>query len=90
MNTQHANIRSQQRGIPPLIDQWLDLYGKEEYDGNGAVIVYLCKSSIRSMERDLGKRPVSRMSEWLSAYKVRSTGGETITMGFRRKRINRK
>ena len=90
MYTLHAQVRSQQRGIPPLIDQWLDFYGIEEYDGNGAVIVYLCKSSIRSMEKDLGKRPVSRMSEWLNAYKVRTTGGETITVGFRRNRIRRK
>ena len=90
MNTLHAQIRSQQRGIPPLIEQWLDLYGTEEYDGKGAVIVYLCKRSIRCMERDFGKRPVSRMSEWLNAYKVRSTGGETITIGFRLNRIRRK
>ena len=90
MNTRHANIRLQQRGIPPMIDQWLDLYGKEEYDGKGAVIVYLCKDSIRSLEKDLGKRPVSRMSEWFSAYKVRSTAGDTITVGFRRNRIKRK
>jgi hypothetical protein len=90
MNTRHAYIRSQQRGIPPMIDQWLDLYGREEYAENGVVIVYLCKDSIRSLEKDLGKRPVSRMSEWFNAYKVRSTAGDTITVGFRRNRIKRK
>lgn len=27
MNTQHAELRAQQRGIPPLMDDLLDRYG---------------------------------------------------------------
>ena len=46
--TYHATIRSQQRGIPPLILQWLDLYGEEEYDGHGAVIRYFSRASRRA------------------------------------------
>ena len=38
MNTRHAEFRAQQRGIPPIIDQLLDLYGHEEHDGHGGVI----------------------------------------------------
>ena len=57
--TQHATTRMQQRGIPPMVDQLLDLYGQEEYDGHGAVTLYLNKTSIRNMERDLGRRPVA-------------------------------
>ncbi len=90
MNTRHAELRSQQRGIPPMIDQWLDLYGQEEHDGHGAVVVYLNKMSIRHMERDMGRRPVARMSEWLGAYKVRASNGETITIGHRTRRVRRK
>ncbi len=56
MNTIHAAVRAQQRCIPPMVDQLLDLYGQEEYDGHGAVILYLNKVSIRHMERDLGNR----------------------------------
>jgi hypothetical protein len=73
-----------------MIDQFLDLYGQEEYDGRGAVVLYLSKASIRSMERDLGRRPVSRLSEWLGAYKVRAMDGKTITVGHRTGRIWRK
>ena len=90
MNTRHADIRAQQRGIPPMIDQWLDLYGQEEYDGHGGVVVYLNKASIRHMERDLGRRPVARMSEWFDAYKVRASSGETVTIGHRTSRVRRR
>ena len=83
MTTKHSQIRAKQRGIPPIISQLLDLYGAEEHDGHGAVIVYLSKDSIRRMERDLGRQPVSRFSEWLDAFKVRGADGKTITIGHR-------
>lgn len=90
MYTKHAQARAQQRGIPPMVDQWLDLYGQEEHDGHGAVILYLDKKSIRNMERDLGRRPVARSSEWLDAYKVKDRDGRTITVGHRYRRLWRK
>ena len=51
--------------------------------------MYLSKDSIRSMERDrdLGRRPVSRLSEWFDAYKVKTTDGRTITVGHRTQRV---
>ncbi|MES2299385.1 MAG: hypothetical protein V4582_20270 [Pseudomonadota bacterium] len=88
--TQHAGIRAQQRGIPPMVDQLLDLYGQEEHDGHGAITVYLSRRSIRNMERDLGRRPVARLAEWFDAYKVRTTSGETVTIGHRTRRLWRK
>lgn len=41
MKTAHAQKRAQQRGIPPLIDELLDLYGREQHDGRGGVILFL-------------------------------------------------
>lgn len=90
MNTKHSEVRAQQRCIPQLVDQLLDLYGQEEYDGHGAVVIYLNKNSIRNMERDLGRRPVSRLAEWFDAYKVRGVDGKTITIGYRTRRVWRK
>ena len=91
MNTRHAKVRSQQRGIPPFIDQILDLYGHERYDGNGGIISYLTKDSIRRMEQDMGREIVRRLDPWLGTYKVKSScDGCTITMGHRTKRIRRK
>jgi hypothetical protein len=69
MKTKHANIRAQQRAIPPLIDQWLDQFGDEEYDGHGGVIRFFSRSSIRAMEREFGDSPVRKLAEYLHAYK---------------------
>jgi hypothetical protein len=90
MHTKHASTRAQQRGIPPFIDQLLDLYGREQHDGHGGIVLYLDKRSIRDMERDMGHRPVARLAEWLDAYKVVSTDGRTITLGHMRHRIHRR
>jgi hypothetical protein len=90
MNTAHAQVRAQQRCIPPMIEQLLDQYGQEEHDGHGAEVVYLSKRSIRTMERDLGRRPVSRLAEWFDAYKVRTTDGHTLTVGHRTRHLRRK
>ena len=35
MKTVHATIRAQQRGVPPLIEDWLLDYGAEQFDGHG-------------------------------------------------------
>ena len=90
-NNQHAKIRAQQRGIPPFMDQLLDLYGSEQYDGHGGGVLFLDRSSIRRMERDMGREPVRRLSTWRNAYKVKSSiDGRTITTGLRSERIRRK
>ncbi|WP_301102484.1 hypothetical protein [Propionivibrio sp.] len=87
MKTLHAQKRAQQRGIPPFIDELLDLYGCERHDGHGGVLRFFNKKSVRAMERDMGRKPVSRLAEWLRAYKVVTSSFEdTITTGklFRR------
>jgi hypothetical protein len=88
--TYHATARSQQRGIPPLIMQWLDQFGEEQYDGHGAIIRYFSRTSRRIMEREFGSNPVKKMSEFLNIYKVESQDGTVITTGHLTKRIKRK
>jgi len=89
--TKHAATRAQQRGIPPLIDQWLDAFGEEEYQDNGAIQLYFSRKSIREMERCFGKRPIQLMKRYFQAYKVESCcDGRTITTGWVTSRINRK
>ena len=92
MNKQfHAAARAQQRGIPPLVDQWLDQFGEETYDGNGGVTRYFSRASIRNMERAFGRAPLHKLAGYLDAYKVESSrGGNIITIGHRFRRINRK
>ena len=82
--TNHAATRSQQRGIPPLINNWLLDYGHEIYDGRGGVIRCFTHTSIRAMERDIGRAPLKRMSEFLRCYLVQSSrDGVVITVGKR-------
>jgi hypothetical protein len=87
----HAATRAQQRCIPPLIDQWLDQFGEETYDGHGGVLRFFSHASLRSMEREFGRAPVRKLAEFLDIYKVESShDGHVITIGHRTKRINRK
>jgi hypothetical protein len=91
MLTEHATKRLKQRGIPPLIRNWLLDYGEANYDGKGAVIRYFTKGSVREMERDFGREPIRRLSEFLRCYLVQSIDGAIVTIGKRHQnsRINR-
>jgi len=90
VHTKHASARAQQRGIPPLIERWLDEFGEELYDGHGSVVRFFSRRSRRRMEREFGSAPVRKMSEYLSAYKVESShDGRTITVGHRTRRFRR-
>lgn len=73
-----------------MIDELLDRYGEEEYDGHGHIIKFFSKTSKRNVERDWGKHPVACISRWLNAYKVSSTDGAVITCGHLYKRVQRR
>ncbi|TRZ64968.1 MAG: hypothetical protein D4S02_09940 [Rhodocyclaceae bacterium] len=88
--TKHATVRAQQRAIPPLIDRWLDEFGEEAYDGNGLVRVFFSHKSIREMQRSFGRRPVALMNHYLRAYRLESTDGKAITIGWLTRQIRRK
>ena len=85
--TKHGAIRGQQRGIPPLVIDWLQAYGEETHDHRGGLILYFTKRSRRLLERDMGREPVRRMSEYLNCYAVIGANQELITTGKRYKRI---
>jgi hypothetical protein len=85
--SRHATVRMQQRGLPPLVLQWLEDYGAEQYDGHGGIVRFFDKRSRRTLERAVGREPVRRMHEWLDAYSVVAHDGSTITVGRRYRRI---
>ena len=87
--TKHAQVRAQQRAIPPLVDRLLDEFGEEQHDGHGAIRVFFSHRSVRRMERALGHQPVTLLDRYLNAYKVETTDGTTITKGWRTKRLKR-
>ena len=84
MNTHHASVRSQQRGIPPLIRDWLLAYGEEDYDGHGGILRYFSNRSIRMMQRSFGREPLRQLDKYLNSYLVESSDdGAVITIGHR-------
>ena len=82
--TKHALRRSQQRGVPKLVMNWLLDYGEECYDGRGGVLRFFTKTSIHKIRRDQGAESLARFSEYFRCYLVQSSSdGCVITVGKR-------
>ena len=84
--TAHATIRSQQRGIPPIMLDLLLEFGCREHDHAGAEIIYFDRRSKKRIESYAGGL-ISKLSEHLDSYAV-VADGEIVTVGTRYKRIN--
>lgn len=88
MFTKHANIRNQQRCIPPIIHDWLSEYGEESYDNHGGIKVYFSNRSKKLMEKQLGKHFIRENQKYLKAYRVESSSdGCIITVGWLNKPV---
>jgi hypothetical protein len=85
----HSTKQMQRRGIPPLIVHWLEEFGEEVHDHHGAIVLHFSKAARRRLERSVGRQPIRKLDEWMSAYLVISTDGVPITVGFRYRRLNR-
>lgn len=91
MQTRHAEIRAQQRGITPLVDRLLEEFGEEEHDGHGCTRLFFSRRSIRKMEQALGHQAVTLFKRYFGAYKVESgTTGETITRAWQTQHLRRR
>lgn len=80
----HAAIRSKQRGVPPAIIDWLSEYGDKIYDGHGGVIRYFGSRGRQKLANEVGTETLRRVSEHLRCYLVESSkDGTIITVGKR-------
>ena len=86
--TRHAQMRLQQRAIPPLIIDWLCKYGRRFQGMNGTTVCFFDKDSRRSLASEVGHVVVRRLSDMMDAYLVLS-GDCIITVGHRYKPFNR-
>lgn len=84
--TNHATVRCQQRGIPPLVIDLLLQFGCHEHDHSGAEIFYFDQRSRKRIESYAGGI-IRKLSEHLDSYAV-IADGKIITVGTRFKRIN--
>lgn len=85
----HAVVRSQQRGIPPLMIKLVQTFGARDYDHHGGVVRYLDKRARRNIEKEVGTQVMRRLNEFADIYLIESVdGGCIVTVGYRYKRIN--
>lgn len=81
----HARVRCQQRGIPPLIRQWLHDFGSEVVS-HGATKRYFDHRAKKRLAAAVGAQVVDRLGGLLNVYIVE--GDErVITAGHRSRRI---
>lgn len=85
--TSHAEKRMKQRGIPPLVLDWLYEYGESNYDNRGAEKLFFTKRSLRILKREIGSIIYRKVEHLLNCYLV-DIDGVVITVGRRFKRIN--
>ena len=86
MNSKHAEIRMQQRAIPPLAIELYHMYGREQYQ-NGASVLFLDERARRKARRAL-EDALKRFDKISDAFVVVGTDtGVAITVGHRYKRI---
>ncbi len=88
--SRHAEVRSRQRGIPPLILDWLVRYGNREHDGHGAEVHFFDRAARRRLGQVAGDAALGRLGDLLDAYAVVSADGAVVTVGHRYRRIRRR
>ena len=64
--THHAQVRAQQRCIPPLVMDWLLAYGRRQ-PTHGAERVCFDKKARKELARDVGTPVVKQMGRYLHA-----------------------
>jgi hypothetical protein len=86
--SRHANERSQQRAIPPMMIDLLLQFGSSANAGAGVSKLFFDKVSRRRVKAYAGS--LSRLlDEHLDVYAVVSADMKVITVGHRQERITR-
>lgn len=86
--TRHAQVRTQQRSIPPMLIDLLLQFGESEPAGDGATKVFFNKTSRKQFKAYAG--PLARiLEEYLDVYVVVNEADQVITTAHRTERIRR-
>lgn len=89
--SEHASVRAHQRGVPPIIFEWLEQFGEETFDGRGGIVRFFSHASRKRLERRFGRRFVSENRKYLDRYLVESVSdGTVITAGVRFRPVARR
>jgi hypothetical protein len=86
--TKHAQTRLEQRGISPIIIDWLEQYGAIEPQ-EGAELIYFNHRSLKRLASYTGGFS-NKIDKLKKVYLVRGSNGRIITTGYRNESIQRK
>jgi len=86
--TQHASVRVQQRGIPPLLIDLLLDFGTSEPSGDGTSRLFFDKIARRRVTAYAGAI-AKVLSEHMDVYAIVNQDERVITVGHRFDRIRR-
>jgi hypothetical protein len=84
-HTRHSRERLRQRGISPLLLEWLLMFGERKLT-NHAEVVYFTKASRGRLRKYIGARSMSKFESELDLYAV-IIDGQIVTAGHRTKRL---
>ncbi len=87
MKSVHAQVRTQQRGVPPMIVDLLMQFGSRVSSGDGTEICFFDRRARKHIHAYAGGL-FSRLNEQMDAYAVVS-GEKVMTVGTRYKKLNR-
>ena len=87
--TKHAAIRCQQRGLPPVVIDWLLEFGKPAPAPHGGEIYYFDKRSKKQLKSYIGTQNTALLSRYQNAYLI-FNDGFVVTAGHRTKPIRAK
>lgn len=88
MMTRHANVRLQQRAIPPLLIDLLLQFGATEKAPGGVNKVFFDKNARRRVQSYAGPL-ASLLEQHMDVYAVVGDNEQVITVGHRNERIRR-
>jgi len=83
--SKHGTVRAQQRGIPPIIVDWLIKYGQVSRR-HGADVYYFDKHSRKELKSDLGLI-YRRIESFINVYVVISDDDVIVTTAKKTKRF---
>jgi hypothetical protein len=89
MLTQHATVRSQQRGIPPMMIDLLLQFGTRARAPGGVEKVYFDKSSHKQIKTYAGPL-AGLLTQHLSIYAMVGAGERVVTIGHLIERVKRR
>jgi hypothetical protein len=85
--TEHAAARVRQRGVDPVVLEYLLSYGTHLHDHRGGELVVFDRQALRRLQPAVDAAMMRRVEERRTLYAVRGLDGAIVTVGHRYRRL---